>query len=679
MVSGVSVQSNNNETWFTWLAQVETQLGSGTTEDMLSLSEIKSAQRNDIAINRIIQLKEQNQRLGTKERKQENEWTRCLLNQWNRLYLDENEILRRKFRDQSQLVLPANLRSLIYRELHNKMGHLGVDRVTHLARERVFWPKMESDIEHYITNVCRCLKQRRPHQKKRAPMQSITSSSPMDLISIDFVHLETSSGGYEYILTIVDHFSRFLQAYATKDKSAKTAARYLYQDFIPRFGIPARLLHDQGKEFENGLFHHLEKLCGITRSRTTPYHPETNGQCERMNQTIIAMLRTLEESQKSRWKDSLNHLAHAYNCTRNSSTGFSPYYLLFGREPRLPIDLILHTKLPPKNISHNQYLKNMQASMKEAYNIACKKSDQRKAGDRARHNSNAITHRLEIGDRVLVRNMGEKGGPGKLRSYWEQEIYTIVDCKGDTGVVYSVRPENKEKERVRTVHRNMILPCEHLSSENTEISNVERNDKGIKKGIEKEQSKENEGRVRKTDQSKKSSASARSTEESTLDDVDDFEGFYPNTLNELGNSREEPNQAVEQQTENDSTLESSEPEPVSENSDNLSENGDMNTQAHNGRPQRERRPPQVLTYYGPGRSFDVRAGDISSISSTSQLLPGQAINCQNYVNGYTGRNPIPMFVDPNQMHFRPNPTIFNFRPSFTYPVLRFPVQYQQCF
>ena len=141
MVSGVSVQSNNNETWFTWLAQVETQLGSGTTEDMLSLSEIKSAQRNDIAINRIIQLKEQNQRLGTKERKQENEWTRCLLNQWNRLYLDENEILRRKFRDQSQLVLPANLRSLIYRELHNKMGHLGVDRVTYLARDRVFWPR----------------------------------------------------------------------------------------------------------------------------------------------------------------------------------------------------------------------------------------------------------------------------------------------------------------------------------------------------------------------------------------------------------------------------------------------------------------------------------------------------------------------------------------------------------
>ena len=93
-------------------------------------------------------------------------------------------------------MVPATLRHLIYEELHDKMGHLETDRVTHLARERVYWPKMESDIVHYITKVCRCLKQRYLHQRQRAPSQSITSSTPMDLISIDFVHLETSFGGY---------------------------------------------------------------------------------------------------------------------------------------------------------------------------------------------------------------------------------------------------------------------------------------------------------------------------------------------------------------------------------------------------------------------------------------------------------------------------------------------------
>ena len=175
------------------------------------------------------------------------------------------------------------------------------------------------------------------------------------------------------------------------------------------------------------------------------------------------------------------------------------------------------------------------------------------------------------------------------------------------------------------------------------------------------------------------SASARSTEDNSLGDEDDFEGFYPNTLDELGNPRAEDNQAIEQQTENNPSLENSVPEPVSEDIDDSSENAVMNTQAHNVRPQRERRPPQVLTYYGPGRSYDLRAGDVASISSASHPLPQQEIPYQNYVNSYMGSNPVPMFMDPNQMYLRPNPMTFNFRPSFTYPVLRFPVQYQQAF
>ena len=131
-----------------------------------------------------------------------------------------------------------------------------------------------------------------------APLQHIISSSPLDLIEIDLVHLEKSSGGYEYILTITDHFSRFVQTYALRNKEAKTVAQPLFFDFMERFGAPTRIMHDQGTEFENKLFHHLEGLMGISRSRTTPYHPQGNGQCQRMNGTILSMLRTLEESQK---------------------------------------------------------------------------------------------------------------------------------------------------------------------------------------------------------------------------------------------------------------------------------------------------------------------------------------------------------------------------------------------
>ena len=276
---------------------------------------------------------------------------------------------------------------------------------------------MYHDIEHFVTKVCSCLKQRRPSFITRELRQSIALSSPFDVVSIDFLHLEQSSSGYEYVLVIMDHFTCFAQTYATENKSAHTAASKLFNDFIPRFGFPARLHHDQGKEFENSLFRSLEQFCGVIHSRTSPYHPEGNGQVERFNRTLLVMLRTLSEEKKSKWTEHLNKVTHAYNCTRHNSTGFSPFYLLFGRSPRLTIDILFADTNQAPVQKYSEYAMQWRNAMESADKIASDNATLRCEQNKVAHEPKVNAIVLLPGDHVLVRNLSERGGPGKLRPH----------------------------------------------------------------------------------------------------------------------------------------------------------------------------------------------------------------------------------------------------------------------
>ena len=331
---------------------------------------------------------------------------------------------------------------------------------------------MINDIEHYVKNVCQCLKQKKPNREQRAALVNIRSSEPFELVSVDYVHLDRCKGGYEYLLVLVDHFTRYVQAYPTRNKGGRTAADKIFNEYCLRFGFPKRLHHDQGKEFENHLFKRIHELSGVEASRTTPYHPQGDGQVERMNRTLINMLKTLPEKYKSNWKDHVHKLVFAYNCTRNDATMFSPFQLLFGRSPRLPIDLMFNLHPAADSISYDDYVGKWNQAMREAYVIAQHHANKNAKMGKKVHDKKIFGANLCIGDRVLVRNMSERGGTGKLRSYWEQNVHVVVRKRDDNIPVYTVKPEKGGKER--TLHRNLLLPCDHLPSE--EVVESEKND-----------------------------------------------------------------------------------------------------------------------------------------------------------------------------------------------------------
>lgn len=366
------------------------------------------------------------------------------------------------------------------------MGHMGRDRTLDLVRARFYWPRMTSDIEKKVKTCDRCVR-RKTLPERAAPLVNIMTTRPLELVCMDFLSIEPDRSNTKDILVITDHFTKYAVAIPTPNQKARTVAKCLWDNFIVHYGIPEKLHSDQGPDFESRLVKELCEVAGIKKIRTTPYHPRGNP-VERFNRTLLDMLGTLESQDKSHWKDFVKPLVHAYNCTRSEVTGFTPYELMFGRQPRLPVDLAFG--LPVKEEqqkSHSQYVKHLKSHLEESYKIATRSAAKVAERNKTRFDRHVTPSALDIGDRVLVRNVRIRG-KHKLADKWESIVHVVVRKAGDLPI-YTVKPETGEGPW-RTLHRDLLLPCGFLPITTEECSQP--------KPLERRKTRQN---IREVDQS----------------------------------------------------------------------------------------------------------------------------------------------------------------------------------
>ena len=156
----------------------------------------------------------------------------------------------------------------------------------------------------------------------------------------------TSAKGNRYVLVMVDFFSRWMETCPLSDKTAISVANAFFSNIVCRFGMPSVIHSDQGREFENKVLHELCILGGSHKTKTTPYHPESDGLVERFNRTLLMMLAMFASGHKDDWDDLLPPVMMAYRSSVHESTGFSPYRLMFGEECTLPMDIGLPRRHP---------------------------------------------------------------------------------------------------------------------------------------------------------------------------------------------------------------------------------------------------------------------------------------------------------------------------------------------
>ena len=275
---------------------------------------------------------EQNKRPTWDEISHTNDEIKTYWAQWSCIVL-HNGVLCRKYFDTKtdthslQIILPKGLREKVLTQLHDHVtaGHLGYMKTIEKVKQRFYWYNYREYIENWCKSCIQCQSRSLPKLRPREPMKQRRVGTPLQTVSLDLLgpFPETNKNHYKYILSVCDHFTRWIELYPIKNMDALTVAKVFVEEFVSRHALCRQILTDQGAQLESKLFKEICRLLDIDKKRSTSFHPQTNGIQERFNRTIEDMLSN-----------------YIYQQTKGIGTSTYPYYYwLLGR---------LYTKVPNK-------------------------------------------------------------------------------------------------------------------------------------------------------------------------------------------------------------------------------------------------------------------------------------------------------------------------------------------
>ena len=308
--------------------------------------------------------------------------SRMLLQQWDSLCISDGVLYRKSLMGSNalQLIVPQGLQRTVLKDLHEGAvgGHLGEGKMTGRLKERFYWPGCTEDARGWCRACPSCSTRKTLAPKRRAKLQTLRAGYPMQIVCVDIMGpLPVTEKGSKYVLVAADCFSKWVEAYGIPNQEAVTVAVKLVDEMFCRFSPPEQVHSDQGRQFESELLKETCRLLHIKKTHTTPYRPQGNGMVERFNRTLLDMLAIAVGDHPADWEVHIRKLCFAYNTSVHSSTGYSPFFLMFGRQATIPADLmypLTQTQCQEKK-DLPEYVHKLREGLQEAYALVRRRCD----------------------------------------------------------------------------------------------------------------------------------------------------------------------------------------------------------------------------------------------------------------------------------------------------------------
>ncbi|XP_064469691.1 uncharacterized protein LOC135384419 [Ornithodoros turicata] len=398
---------------------------------------------------------------------------RCKRSKGSQEFFMKNDLLFRRFtlpsgRCLEQLVLPTGRRRDAMRAAHDGMmsGHQGIKKTTDRVTQEFYWPGMQEDIQRYVKSCDVCQKTTPKGKVTKAPLGRVPIiDTPFQRVAVDIVGPISlpSDRGNRYLLTLVDYATRYPDAVALPSIESERVAEALVEMFS-RVGVPREVLSDRGSNFTSEMMREVDRLLSVKHLTTTPYHPIANGLVEKFNGTFKQMLRRMCAERPKDWDRYVAALLFAYREVPQTSLGFSPFELLYGRHVRGPLSLLkdiwTNADLDAETKTTYQYVLDLRNRLEDTCKVAHEALAQSREKYERYYNRRAKEHKLEVNDKVLILLPTSNN---KLVMHWKGP-FPVTSKKSDLD--YEVDLGSKRK----IFHINMLKRYEERKEAAEEAS-----------------------------------------------------------------------------------------------------------------------------------------------------------------------------------------------------------------